>query len=129
MHDLVSNVTAASSSSPSPSIDLGPGPAGITQLQDLITRMINLSVGAAFILVTVVLVVIALRYLTSGGEPKALGQAHDAVTWALLGIVFMVLAWLTLLLVQSFTGVEVTQFNLCTLFPKGLCPTPSPVVR
>ncbi|KKS12137.1 hypothetical protein A2617_02630 [Candidatus Daviesbacteria bacterium RIFOXYD1_FULL_41_10] len=86
--------------------------AGISELQQLLQRIINLSVGAAFIAVTVVLVVAGIKYLTSGGEPKPLSSAHSAVTWALLGIVFLVIAWLILILIKAMTGVDVTKFCL-----------------
>ncbi|MCL4366744.1 pilin [Patescibacteria group bacterium] len=86
------------------------GPAGPQQLQEMIQRLINLSVGLAFIVLTVVLLIAGLKYLTSGGDPKALASAGNTITWALLGIVFMILAWLILLLIEKFTGVNVTHF-------------------
>lgn len=97
------------------------GPAGLPQLQDLVVRIINLSAGFAFIAVTVMLVTAGIKYITSGGDPKALAQAHQTITWALLGIFMMVLAWLILRLIEAFTGVPVTKFVLC--FPgASLCP-------
>ncbi len=94
---------------------MNPGPSGILRLQDLIQRIINLSVGFAFIALTVVLVVAGIRFITSGGEPKSLGQASQAMTWALLGILFLALAWLAIKLVEAFTGVSITQ--VCLGFP------------
>lgn len=94
--------------------------AGVTQLQELIQRIINLSVGLAFIALTIMLVVAGIKYLTSGGEPKALSSASTTLTWALLGMLFLVIAWLILLLVKAFTGVNVTIF--CISFTG--CPNP-----
>lgn len=100
------------------------GPAGIEQLQQLVQRIMNISVGLAFMAVTVVLFYAGFKYLTSGGEPKALGQAASAITWALLGILFLAIAWLVLKLIAAFTGVDVTQF--CLGFPgvSTACPWP-----
>lgn len=84
--------------------------AGVGQLQELVQRIINLSVGLAFIILTVMLVVAGIRYLTSGGDPKGLSAASNALTWALLGMLFLVIAWLILLLIKAFTGVDVTIF-------------------
>lgn len=89
---------------------LGPNPAGVTQLQQLIQRAINLSVGLAFIILTLMLVWAGIRYLTSGGEAKALSSASGTITWALLGMLFLILAWLILRLIYAFTGVNVTHF-------------------
>ena len=57
----------------------------------------------------------AFKYLTSGGEPKAVQQAHQTVTFALLGVVFMALAWLLLQLIHAFTGIDVTIFDIKVL--------------
>lgn len=94
---------------------MGPGPAGVLQIQELVTRIINLLTGFAFIALTVVLVWAGIRYLTSGGEPKQIQQASGTVTWALLGMLFLVLAWLILKLIEVFTGIPVTKF--CIGFP------------
>src|SRR3972149_4447789 len=94
---------------------LGPLPAGATQLEQLVQRIINLSVGGAFIALTVVLVWAGIKYLTSGGDPKSVSSAHSTVTWALLGILFLAIAWLILKLIAAFTGVDVTKFCISFL--------------
>ena len=89
---------------------------GITQVQQLMTRLINISVTIAFMSLTVWLVWSALKFfITSGGDPKALAHAWSSVTWAFMGIFFMVLAWLVLKLIFAVTGANVTQF--CLGFP------------
>ncbi|MBI2596400.1 hypothetical protein HYW46_06765 [Candidatus Daviesbacteria bacterium] len=98
------------------------GPAGIKQIQELILRVINLSVGLVFFVLVIVLAIGGIKFLTSGGEQKAVQSAKSMITWGILGVVFMGLAWLILSLVEAFTGVKVTQFNLCVLFPGGVCP-------
>ncbi|MDO8638580.1 MAG: hypothetical protein Q7R43_03320 [Candidatus Daviesbacteria bacterium] len=91
------------------------GPAGIEQLQQLLQRIINLSVGFAFIVLLIMLLVTGIKYLTSGGESKPLASAGNSLTWTLLGIIFLVIIWLVLLLVRALTGVDVTKF--CIGFP------------
>ena len=100
-------------------MNLGPGPAGLLQLQDLVLRVINLSAWFAFIVVTIMLVTAGVKYIISGGDAKSISQAHQTVTWALLGILMMVIAWLLLRLVQAFTGVPLTDFSLCFPGTKG----------
>ena len=96
-----------------------PGPAGLLQLQQLTQRIINISVGLAFIILTVVLVYAGIKFITSGGDSKSLASAGQTITWALLGVLFLVLAWLILNLIEYFTGVRVTDFSLCALFATG----------
>lgn len=92
--------------------NLGPDPAGITQLQEIVQRLINVVVGLAFIVLTIVLVWAGIKFLTSTGDPKQIQQAYDVITWALIGMLLMALAWLILLLIEAFTGVKVTNFCL-----------------
>lgn len=93
---------------------------GIVQLQDLFGRVLQVAGAGVFIALTVMLVVAGIKFLTSGGEPKSIQNASLTVTWAILGIVFLVLAWLFLLLIEKFTGAPVTKFNLLDpkIFPQ-----------
>ena len=104
--------TLAQAASPTIQIEKGLPPAGLPEIQNLFTRIIALSVPLAFMAVTVVLAVAGFKYMTSGGDSKELTAAHNIVTWALLGVIFLALSWLVLLLIQAFTGVKVTEFNL-----------------
>ncbi|OGE26817.1 hypothetical protein A3H85_01290 [Candidatus Daviesbacteria bacterium RIFCSPLOWO2_02_FULL_40_8] len=89
---------------------MGPPPSGIVQLQDLLTRVISLSVGLAFVALLIMLVVGGIRMILSGGDAKGLQGAQQTLTWAVVGMILLVLAWLVLKLISSFTGVDVTQF-------------------
>lgn len=92
-------------------MDVGPSPAGIAEFEGLFSNIISVVVGLGFIILVVMLVIAGYKYLTSGGEPKAVTSAHQTVTWALLGIAFMAIAWLVLQLIKGFTGVDVTTFK------------------
>lgn len=92
--------------------DLGPGPAGVNDLQNLFARILNISVGFAFIALLVVLLFAGIKFLTSGGDTKAIQGASQTVTWGLLGMLFLVVAWLVLQLIHAFTGIDVTKFCL-----------------
>lgn len=92
--------------------NLGPGPANLLQFQQIIQRLINISVYLAFFILTIVLVWAGIKFLTSAGEAKSIQAAYDIITWGLLGILFLVVSWLILKLIEVFTGVPVTQFCL-----------------
>lgn len=98
---------------------MGPDAAGVAYLQFLFSRVIFIFVGLGFIAVVVMLFVGGIKYLTSGGDQKGIQSANNTITWALLGILFAAVAWLILLLVQSFTGVNLIQF--CIGF-RPFCP-------
>lgn len=86
--------------------------AGINQLEQLFLRAIGLVVPLAFIILTIMLFWAGITFLRSGGEAKEVQKAGQIVTWALLGILFLAIAWLVLLLIKAFTGVDVTQFGI-----------------
>lgn len=54
------------------------------------------------------------KYLTSGGDPKALEGAKGTLTHAILGLIVLVFAFLILVIIQAVTGVNVTQFRIST---------------
>ncbi len=89
--------------------------AGLVQFQQLFLRIINISVAAAFIAILIVLIYSGIQYITSGGDSKTLASANQAITWALMGILFLVLAWLIIRLISAYTGIDLTQF--CIGFP------------
>lgn len=97
---------------------MNPDAAGLQQIEDVFKNVISVVVGLGFVAMLVMIVMAGIKYLTSGGEPKALEAAHQTLTWALLGIFFMAIAWLILQLIRAFTGIDVTIFNF-----KILCGT------
>ncbi len=105
------------SAAATPCVDIPPGtcPAGLDQFEAMVGNLISVIVGLGFIATLVMLIMAGFKYLTSGGEPKAIAAAHQTFTWALLGILFMAIAWLLLQLIAAFTGIDVTIFNIKTL--------------
>lgn len=93
----------------------GPCPAGLAEIEETVGNIISVIVGLGFIAMLVLLIMAGFKYLTSGGEPKAIQAAHQTFTWALLGILFMAAAWVLLQLIHAFTGIDVTIFNIKTL--------------
>lgn len=92
-----------------------PEPAGVVQLVDLIKRILSLSVNLAFVAFLLMLLWNGIWYLTSSGKSERIKKATEGVIWALLGLIFVAVAWLVLLLIKTFTGVDVTGF--CFGFP------------
>lgn len=98
---------------------MGPDAAGLDQFEAVVGNIISVVVALGFIAMLVMIIMTGIKYLTSGGEPKAIQAAHHTLTWALLGVVFMALAWVILQLIRAFTGIDVTTFNIKTLCKDG----------
>lgn len=94
-------------------------PAGLTQIENTFSNFVSISVGLAFVALLVMAIFAGFKYLISAGEPKAVSAAHQTLMWALLGIFFMAIAWIILLLIKEFTGVDVFIFDV-----KSLCNVP-----
>lgn len=108
---------------------MGPDPAGLKELEDVFSNIVSVVVGLGFVATLVLLVWSGFKFILSGGEPKGLQVARHTATWAILGVFFMVIAWLILQLIENFTGIKVTVFDIKSLCGVGgtqFCPSPSP---
>lgn len=94
--------------------------AGLTEIESIVGSVISVVVGLGFVAMLILIVMAGFKYLTSGGEPKAIQSANQTFTWALLGVVFMAVAWVILQLIAGITGLPVTIFNI-----KSLCGDPN----
>lgn len=84
-------------------------PAQISDIVGVLQRIIQLLAPAAAIALFIMLLVAGFQFLTSGGDPKSVGQARMTLTLAIIGIILVISAWLILLLIKSVTGVNVTE--------------------
>ena len=51
------------------------------------------------------------KILTSAGDAKGMTAGKQTITLAIVGIILSIISWLTLVLIKSITGVDVTQFK------------------
>ncbi len=68
--------------------------------------------GFAGIALFILLLVGGFKYITSGGDPKALEGAQKTITYAIAGLIVIILSFLILVLISTITGVDVTKFNV-----------------
>lgn len=85
------------------------------QLSDL-TGIFENAVGAILSLAGIVLFVLlitgGIKYITSGGDPKAVEGAKKTITYAIGGLLVILLSYLILVLIENITGAKVTQFKI-----------------
>lgn len=91
---------------------VGNEPNRLCDLVDIFGNAIGIVVAIAGIVLFVMLVLGGFKYLTSGGDPKGIEQARGTLTYAIAGVALLAIAWLILLFIKTFTGVEVTVFNI-----------------
>jgi len=80
-------------------------------IANLFTVIITLIGLAAFVM----LIVGSVRWLMSGGNSSALDKARNTMTYAIIGIVVALSAFIALNLIAGFTGVDtVLEFRIPT---------------
>lgn len=70
------------------------------------------ALGLSGIALFVMLLSGGFKYITSGGDPKAAQAAQQTITYALLGLIVIVSSVLILRVIETFTGVRLTDFNI-----------------
>jgi hypothetical protein len=68
--------------------------------------------GFAGIILFILLIVGGFKYITSGGDPKAIDSAKGTITSAITGLVIILVSYLILVLISNITGVDVTKFKV-----------------
>lgn len=86
-------------------------PAQLSSIVQIIENIIKLLAPAAGIAFFVMLLFGGYQFMTSGGDPKAAGAARGTLTYAVIGIILVVSAWLILQLVGNITGANVTTIE------------------
>ena len=105
---------------PTSSVPEAKGVVEIQALETLFSNILAVATALAGLAVFIMLIAGGLSWLTSGGDPKKVESARNTITYAIAGLVLLILAWLILRFIKEFTGVDVTIFQL----PSGPTPTP-----
>ena len=91
---------------------MGPAPAQISDLQEVFENLVSAILGFAGIVLFILLVVGGFKFITSGGDPKAVEGAKKTISYAILGLVLLLVSYLILVLIRKITGAPVTHFNI-----------------
>jgi len=90
-------------------------PSGIAKLQNLeclFSNVVGIILGIAGIVFFILLLSSGFKFITSGGDPKALEGAKKTLTYAIGGLILIIASYLILLLIKEITGVDVTIFRV-----------------
>lgn len=81
-------------------------------LGGIFSNVVQSFLGFAGIVLFILLLVGGFKFITSGGDPKAVEGAQKTITYAIIGLVVILLSFLILVLIRAVTGVDVTKFNV-----------------
>jgi hypothetical protein len=88
------------------------GAATIGNFGCLFQRIVSYALGFAGIVLFILLLVGGFKFITSGGDPKAVEGARKTLTSAITGLVIILVSYLILVLISKITGVDVTSFKI-----------------
>jgi hypothetical protein len=86
--------------------------ATIQGFECLFQRVLVVASTLAGIAFAAMIVVGGFKLIFAGGEKQAMQSARNTFTYAFVGLVLLILSWFILLLIQEFTGVQVTEFSI-----------------
>lgn len=89
-------------------------PPTLLGIVDILENIISILAPVAGIAFFIMLLIGGFQFVTSGGDPKAAGQARTTLTYAIIGVILVVAAWLIIQAIADFTGVDVTQVEIPT---------------
>lgn len=89
--------------------------ATIRCLEPLFESVVRSLMALSGVALFIMLVIGGYNFLFAGGDQKKLEKARGTITSAIIGLVIITLAYLILLAIQVFTGVDVTNFRI-TIF-------------
>jgi hypothetical protein len=81
-------------------------------LQGVFGNVVQVALAFGGIVLFIMLLMGGFKYLSSGGDPKAVEGAKKTLTYAILGIVLLAAAYLILSLIERLTGAPVTEFRI-----------------
>lgn len=89
---------------------MGAAPAQLSQLEDVFGNVVTSLLALGGIVLFIMLLSGGFKYLTSGGDPKAVEGAQKTLTFAIGGLVMLAGSYIILKIISTFTGADVTNF-------------------
>ena len=83
-------------------------------LEVLFNNILVTAISLAALALLVMFVIGGFKFLTSGGNPEAAGAAKQTITYAIIGMFLLAIAYLVFALIKYFTGVDVLRFEIKT---------------
>ena len=85
-------------------------PATIQDLEKVFANVVTSLLALGGITLFLMLLSGGFKYLTSGGDPKAVEGAQKTLTYAIGGLVMLAGSYIILKIIENFTGATITNF-------------------
>ena len=78
----------------------------------IFNNLISVVLGFAAIILFLMLILGGFKYITSGGNPEKAAGAKATLTYAILGMVMLILSILALRIISDITGAQILDFTV-----------------
>ena len=78
----------------------------------IFNNLISIALGFAAIILFLMLILGGFKYITSGGNPEKAAGAKATLTYAILGMVMLILSILALRIISDITGAKILDFTV-----------------
>lgn len=87
-------------------------PPQLSALEDLFGRAVSAIIALAGIVLFIFLIMGGLKYITSSGDPQKTEGAKKTITYAIGGLLVILLSYLILTVIGKITGANITTFKV-----------------
>lgn len=92
-------------------VDVSGDVATIRGIQCLIGNILSFTPKVIALIAVGMLIWGGIQIMNASGDAKAMAAGWQTITWAIIGIVLLSAGWLGIVLVEQFTGANITQFG------------------
>lgn len=93
-------------------LDPESGVPTLQSLETIFSNTLNIVITLAGVILFIMLIAGGFNYLTSGGDPEKNKKASGTLTWAIIGLILLIVSWFILRLLSEFTGIDLTKFEI-----------------
>ena len=84
----------------------------LSGLDALFANVVSVAIALGGIVLFLLFISAGFKYITAGGDPKGIESAKKTLTYAIAGMILLAAAYLILVFISTFTGVDVTNFSI-----------------
>ncbi len=88
-------------------------PAKISGLNIVLQNFLSIALTLVGLVAIIMIVVSGIHFLSAGGDKEGAAKAKNTLTFAIIGLIVAISAWMILNLFGSFLGINVGTFNIC----------------
>lgn len=108
---------------PIPDQASGTGVATLSCVWVVLQNVINAALFLSAVVAVFLIIYSGFQYVTSSGDKEKVDNARKRLTYAIIGLVFIILSYLIIVFISQFTGVGIDQLSSP---PSNLTPNPTP---